>query len=391
MWAQSIRILRAIRIWLENFSLSCIERVSRSARSSRDQPRRLLLFRNCFVGDFVVCFPALAALRREHPGAKITFLNCGSTQKEGQASSVNTDAYALASEWVDEFITIQYRYGAVRAWIRAVKEGVRRVRPDAAAVLLFSDERYMAKLKKLLFLRLTGVDCRIVGLDNARSTSWLTVKAIRQCGHSPLNHVEAAWQSVKPLLSRNALLTKEYPVSRTRELPTKSRPSLPYLAVFPGTKMPTFNCWPAENYAELCRRLLVAHPALNILLIGGPQDRELCNSIVAAVASERACSVAGENNLMQTAALLSHAGGYIGNDSGPMHIAASVGCPIVAVFSSYQPESYWAPWSTTSQIIRKSLGCDYCRITHGYCHVGDYKCVKSITVADVLERALTLL
>jgi ADP-heptose:LPS heptosyltransferase len=379
--------LRRARLRAENIALSAVERLTRFQGQAATTPKRILLFRNCFLGDFIVCFPALAALKQQYPEAHISLLNGGSSQP-GERAKVNEEAYLLAGQWIENFITVQPTGIGRLAWLAAVRERVRDIRPDTAAILLYSDEGFAAKLKKLVFLRLAGVNCLLVGPGNALSTRWRTVQARQNHGEAPPNQVEAVWHSLKPLLP-GAELPAHYPAF-DRPAAASGRP--PYAVIFPGSKSSHFNCWSPANYAALCRQLLALDPTLGIVLIGGTQDQASCHSIAAELAQPgRVESVAGTRTLGETSELLAGAKAYIGNDSGPMHLAAYVGCPVVAIFSRYQPVSYWTPWSERAAIVSKSYGCDDCRITHGFCHRGDYRCVTSITVDEVLQRAAPLL
>lgn len=88
--------------------------------------------------------------------------------------------------------------------------------------------------------------------------------------------------------------------------------------------------WPVERYAEVVKRLKQAHPDLEFVVLGGPQDRALAEELVQ-LTGDYVKSLAGQMTLRETCAVFERCWLYIGNDSGPMHIGVSMGCAVVEV------------------------------------------------------------
>jgi len=98
---------------------------------------------------------------------------------------------------------------------------------------------------------------------------------------------------------------------------------------------------PAERFAEICNAL--GREGCEVVLIGSAQERPLAESIA------RACRVpprvlAGETTLGEVIGLISTADVFIGNVSGPMHLAVTQGRPVVVLWGDVNPESEWGPW-----------------------------------------------
>ena len=145
-----------------------------------------------------------------------------------------------------------------------------------------------------------------------------------------------------------------------------------------GTK---FRDWGAENMAALVRRL-ETRPGVRVILIGGQEDR----TIEAAVL-ERApgtISLVGRLNLAETRELIARATLFAGPDSGPMHIAAATGTPIVAWFGP-NVTAHVAPWKPRAETrtIEKNLDCRPCKQRE--CVHGDIRCMRTITPEEVFE------
>ena len=109
-----------------------------------------------------------------------------------------------------------------------------------------------------------------------------------------------------------------------------------FTVVAPGAVWETKR-WPAERFAEVVRELSQGE-GLPCLLVGSEAERALCDEVAAAAGpGARAGSVAGETTLRQTAALVSRAALFVGNDSGLSHLAMAAGTPTVAVFGPTDP------------------------------------------------------
>jgi len=94
--------------------------------------------------------------------------------------------------------------------------------------------------------------------------------------------------------------------------------------------------WPAERFATVGRRL--AEAGARVVLIGSPAERALCTSLIKAI--PQASSVAGETPLPTLAALLQQSALLVTNDSGPMHMAAALGVPMVVPFGPGTPTRF---------------------------------------------------
>jgi ADP-heptose:LPS heptosyltransferase len=158
-----------------------------------------------------------------------------------------------------------------------------------------------------------------------------------------------------------------------------------------------FRRWPAEHFAELAAGLARADRRRRIIITSGPSD-ERASDAVAAAAHSLAGGAAdaivrcGEFTLPELRALAERAAVYIGGDSGPLHIAATSGVPIVALFGPTLPERSM-PWrSAGAKAIALDAGPLDCRPCHQrHCVPGDFRCLTRIDPARVLEAAERLL
>ena len=115
-----------------------------------------------------------------------------------------------------------------------------------------------------------------------------------------------------------------------------------------------FKCWPADRTAHLID--LIAAGGLDVVVTGAPDERErrLVAAILEAikpVTRKRTIDLSAQLTLSELAALTERAGAFVGVDSAPMHIAAAMGTPTVALFGPSN-ETQWGPWGITARIVR---------------------------------------
>jgi heptosyltransferase-1 len=147
-----------------------------------------------------------------------------------------------------------------------------------------------------------------------------------------------------------------------------------YAAIVPGARWDT-KVWPAVNFGRIAGAL-----PWRSVVVGSRADMPRAD-VVVAESGGKAVSLAGKTGLRELVEIMKHAVLVISNDSGPMHIAAAFGVPVVAIFGPTSPERT-GPYGKGHIIIRSKEACSPC--FRKRCE--DLKCLKGITVAGVLEK-----
>jgi heptosyltransferase-3 len=120
----------------------------------------------------------------------------------------------------------------------------------------------------------------------------------------------------------------------------------------------TFKCWPAERNAQLADRL--AAEGHTVVLTAAPQETAFIDEILSKTSS-KPVNLAGRLSLKELGALTARARLFIGVDSMPMHLAAAMGTPTVALFGP-SSEDEWAPWNVEQRIVTTTHSCRPCRV-----------------------------
>ncbi len=151
------------------------------------------------------------------------------------------------------------------------------------------------------------------------------------------------------------------------------------LGLNPGAAYGPAKQWPTDRFAEAARDL-VRPGGRRILLFGSAAEVPLAEAI-AREAGPAAVSLAGRTTLSILAALIARCRAFVTNDSGPMHLAAALQVPVIALFGSTDPV-VTGPYGPGHRVIRVATGCSPCLLRR--CPI-DFRCMRRIPVARVVE------
>lgn len=153
-----------------------------------------------------------------------------------------------------------------------------------------------------------------------------------------------------------------------------------YAVINPGASWASKR-WPAERYAEVATKLFETAGLRSLIVWGGADERSLAQSIVAA--SPLASCLAPETSLVNLACILKSSRMYIGSDTGPMHIAAAVGTPCVAMFGTTRAE-YCGPYGE----IHRAIQIRYDDGSSTYRRTTTNAAMLEISAESVIEQCL---
>lgn len=153
----------------------------------------------------------------------------------------------------------------------------------------------------------------------------------------------------------------------------------PLIAIHPGSPI-ALKRWRAERFADVADRL-IANEMAQVLFVGVSSELP----IIAAIQKQmrgKSFNIVGETSLSQFAAILKRCALFIGNDSGPMHLAAAVGTRTIGLYGPSDPERF-GPVGAHCWSIRRKPDCPPCMGTS--CKFGGEGCMKEIKVEDVIQ------
>lgn len=154
------------------------------------------------------------------------------------------------------------------------------------------------------------------------------------------------------------------------------------VVLHPGTSVPA-RAWPAERAREAARAL--AAQGRRVAVTGSPDERDL----TAFVAGEHALDLGGRLDLAGLAAVLARADAVVVGNTGPAHLAAAVGTPVVSLFAPTVPAARWAPYGVPRVLLGdQDAPCRGTRATT--CPVPGHPCLASVTAAAVVDAVAEL-
>lgn len=158
-----------------------------------------------------------------------------------------------------------------------------------------------------------------------------------------------------------------------------------YVVVHPGASVPARAMEPGHAAAIVRELVSRGH---RVVTTGGPGERGLVDQVVAG--SPQSINLGGRTSLPQLAGVLDAAGAVVVGNTGPAHLAAAVGTPVVSLFSPVVPASRWAPWGVPSRLLGDQDAA--CRDTRARdCPITGHPCLTGVPPEDVADAVDALI
>jgi lipopolysaccharide heptosyltransferase II len=336
-----------------------------NGETATNPPRRVLIILLGAIGDVVRALPLLGRLRRAWPDSHITW-----------AVEPKSQPILERHPWLDDIIVYDRRHApwSFAPFLRQIRSG----RFD----LVLDLQRH---LKSGIISIISGAPTRI-GFDAANTKELnhlfstrhiapqanmrlklLQYQAFGKALGLPPAPIEFGLEASAQELGRSASLLRDAPAPRLGVILGSSWPSRIY---FPEST--------ARVIAQLARPANGTAPLFPVLL-GGPDEAAIAAEVIRHLGDIAALNLAGKTSLRDLVAIFPQCTAAFGPDSGPMHIAAAVGCPIVSLWGSTAAERS-APWGYADFAISSDIPCHPCYLRE--CPIGR-ECMWRIEPDDV--------
>lgn len=306
-------------------------------------PARILVIKLRHHGDMLLITPLIHALKQQYPAAEVDVLLYEETREMLSANSDIHQIFGIDRKWKKQGTAYQLK----QEW--ALLSALRRRRYDL--VVNLADQ-----WRSAIMTAFTGATTR-VGFNFSKRNGLVWRKSHTHLASTAMhNHQHTVEQNLS-ILQPLGLAISDAParMGYTAQdwqhcealLPVDYREQ--YIVIQPTSRW-FFKCWSEAKMSELINSLSAQGHA--IVLTSGPDDKELkmVETIVAGCPHARVHSLAGQLTLRQLAALIDHARLFIGVDSVPMHMAAALNTPLVALFGPSKL-TFWRPWQAQGEVI----------------------------------------
>jgi len=345
------------------------------------EPSRILVYRIGNLGDTVVALPAIEAVRRRFPQARMTLL----TERHPNSRFV-VASDVLPPGLFDDCVTYHSSDGRTDPRnLLALLPRLWRLRFDLLVYLAPRRRSRWSVGRDLLFFKLAGIR-RMIGYQGRVALGprhpGEPLRALAHEADYLLDLVAQGGIPVPPPSERAidlGLGSAELSWARnylcSRRVPLEGFP----MAISPGSKAESKR-WPEAHFAQIGARLIRVYDIFPIVF-GGPEDAGLGDRLIAAWG--RGVNTAGQLSIRQSAAALSFCRLFVGTDSGPTHLAAAVGVPCVGIYAAIDFPGRWHPYGRRHVVIRHNLECAGCMLVR--CTAREMRCIKSVTVEEVMD------
>ncbi len=344
----------------------------------------ILIYRLGSLGDTVIALPIFHKILEIYPDVEnITLL----TNKPVASKAAPLEAVLGSGLFFNEVFS--YPVGTRNPLVLARLIAEIRKRKIHTVINITALRSPEADKRDKVFFKAAGVK-KLIGFDNAPEDykvqtdpetgffEWETARLarkIRELGSLDFN-LDKNWD----LKLTNA------EISRSDELLNSIPSETSFIAMNVGTKM-EIKDWGIDNWVQLVKSLRLRFSKFTLVLIGVDEESPLAEACLKSWAGE-GLNLCGKSSPRVSAAILKKASLFIGHDSGPMHLAACMGTPCVAVFSCINQPRQWYPRGDRNKLIFPKTDC--AQSPQKKC-VNNEKCVLTIKPAEVQSAVLDIL
>jgi len=343
---------------------------------------KILIIKLSAIGDVVQALCVLDALKHRYPEAQIDWL-------AGEVAAGLLQGHPMLE---DVIIYPRRRFGRLcnspPAWPALLSEGCKFLKELR--------QRHYDMVLDLQGLLKSGVltwlsrGSRRIGFASGREGSSLFLNE-KLPPYDPEEHAVLRYMRVAHHVGTDPERKPRFPLGTGDSEIKKAREILSchgiadagIVGIVPGTRWETKH-WTSAGFAataDLIRRETGFVP----VILGGHGDRKLASEI-SRLASEPVHDLTGATDLKTLAALFTMTAAVVTTDTGPMHLAAAAGTPVVALFGPTAPNRT-GPFSSRAEVIRKGYSCSPC--FQRKCSIGT-RCMKDITPEEVMRSLGTL-
>jgi ADP-heptose:LPS heptosyltransferase len=318
-------------------------------------------------GDVLLAGPAIRAVAAS--GASVTLLCSARGERAAALLPDVADRVRLDAPWI-----LEKPPAVNRERLEALVDQLAS-RCLAAALILTSF--HQSPLPLALLLRMAGMS-RIAANSVDYPGSLLDVRVVpRDDVHEVQRNLEVAARLGYRLPATDDGRLAIVPVPRR-----KAR--YPYVVVHPGAAVPARAWSPAANKRAV---QALVRDGWRVVVTGSRREQAMAREV--AGRGPRVDNLAGRTSLRQLASVLAGAAAVVVGNTGPAHLAAAVGTPVVSLFAPTVPAIRWHPWRVPYVLLgQQDIGCSGCRST--VCPVPGQPCLNGVTAADVTRAVAKL-
>ncbi|MEN7547492.1 glycosyltransferase family 9 protein [Rapidithrix thailandica] len=322
--------------------------------------KNILIIQTAFIGDVILATPIIEKLKTYFPESQIDFL-----LRKGNESLLKEHPK------LRELLIWDKKQGKVKNQLQVIRN-IRAKHYD----LVINLQRFLSSGLFTTFSKAAFT----IGFDK----NPLSFTFDKKVPHTFDKHeVERNLSLVHSLTDSQLVKPRLYP-SDHDFASIRTYQEAPYICIAPTSVWFTKQ-YPAEQWIKFIQQIA---QDVRIYLLGAPSDKNACEGIANALPEKNILNLAGQLNLLQSAALMQNAVINYVNDSAPMHLASAMNAPVCAVYCSTVPSFGFGPLSDFSRVVEveRELNCRPCGL-HGHrsCPKGHFHCAYHIETQQLVN------
>jgi ADP-heptose:LPS heptosyltransferase len=344
----------------------------------------VMIFRIGSLGDTLVAIPSFHLIRQSYPDSKIILLT--NTPVNNSVKAASSFQILNGTCLVDDYL--EYPHGSSDiAKLREVANSIRQLEPDLL-VYLMPQRSFLQRLRDFVFFQFSGIrKFRGIWVKNSSNTHIFNEKKgfyeseasrlVRSVGFKS-EQISKALFSIKPT---------EYENSKVRQIVQADDSEVNYISLSVGSKL-FVKDWGEANWTSFMAELVKIASGYKLLFIGSSDESERCEKLLNAWPNG-GVNLCGLLTPRESATALSMTKLFIGHDSGPMHLASSVGIPTIAIFASRSKKGVWFPFANEQNVFYTEIACSNCGLE--VCEEKAKQCINAIEPSEVVNRVKEIL
>jgi ADP-heptose:LPS heptosyltransferase len=345
------------------------------------EARRVLAVRLDNLGDVLVTTPAIHAIRESLPEASVTLLASPIGAQAGRLNPDVDEVVVHSAPWMDPWSRLPLDPARESRAIARLSEG------SYDAAVIFTSFR-QSSLPAAYMCYLASIPLRLAASIDGPG-SLLTTR--HRHPERMMHEVERGLDLVAAvgMQASDDRLVLRVPDAARDEIAGYVTGERPLIVVHPGCSMPA-RTYPWEMYVDVIDTL-VRDLNARVVVTGADDERPLVDTILAHVDPRTRTNVvtaAGSLAFPAFCALIEAADLVVTNNTGPMHMSAALGTPVVALFALTNPPEQWGPWRVPHRMLWHEVPCRLC-----YSRVcpTTHDCLREVHPRDVVQAAAELL
>ncbi|MDP9382425.1 MAG: glycosyltransferase family 9 protein [Chloroflexota bacterium] len=344
--------------------------------------RRVLAVRLDNLGDVLLCTPALHAIKKSLSGVHLTLLTSPVGAQVGRLNPDVDEVIVYEAPWTDPWCRLPHDSAREQRMIERLREG------GYDGAVIFTSFR-QSPLPAAYMCYLADIPLRVAAsIDGPGSLLTTRHKHPERLMHE----VERGLDLVSSigLTTLETDLVLRVPAEARSQVPGALRArgvadDRPLVVIHPGCTMPA-RTYPWEMYAKVADGLVEELNA-SVVITGTSDEEDLVTRVLSRMRRE-AVGLAGALPFEEFCALVETADLVVTNNTGPMHVAAALQTPVVALFALTNPPEQWGPWRAPHRLLHHDVPCRIC-----YSRVCPYshECLREVSPQMVIRAAEELL